>query len=288
MCADGGAGAAIRALIRLVAVSAGVAIVGFLTVGSDAEAAGTPISACGQTVTASAFLTQDLYCPGSAGIVIGASGVTIDLKGFTLRGDRSSGHYGIDDSGGYDGVTVETGIVRDFDTGVYATDADKVKVSGVVASANTAVGIYVVGASASIKSSSAFASINGIYVVGASASIKSSTASGNPNYGISIQGPSGQVASSTALGNGDGIFVLGDGASVASSTASGNDVFGIEVGAHGARIKGNRAEGNGFAGRASDGHGRGIDVHGYTTAPVGSNTARGNDDPSECSPASLC
>jgi hypothetical protein len=32
----------------------------------------------------------------------------------------------------------------------------------------------------------------------------------------------------------------------------------------------------------------GIDVENYTKPPAGKNTARGNDDPAQCIPASLC
>lgn len=49
----------------------------------------------------SAFLTQNLHCPGSDGVVVGASGITIDLKSFRLRGDDTPAKFGIDDSGGF-------------------------------------------------------------------------------------------------------------------------------------------------------------------------------------------
>jgi hypothetical protein len=56
-----------------------------------------------------------------------------------------------------------------------------------------------------------------------------------------------------------------------------------------AQIKSNQAEANGFVGGASDGSGFGIVVTGYTTtAPTGTNVARGNDDPTDCFPALLC
>ena len=53
----------------------------------EAQAAGTPITQCGQTVTTNAVLTQNLVCAGD-GVIVGASGITIDLKGFRLRGDN--------------------------------------------------------------------------------------------------------------------------------------------------------------------------------------------------------
>src|SRR5262249_4145057 len=77
----------------------------------------TPITTCGQVVTTNAVLTQDLICTGD-GVVVGASGITIDLKGFTVRGDRGSGEYGINGSAGQDDVTIKNGVVRNYDYGI--------------------------------------------------------------------------------------------------------------------------------------------------------------------------
>jgi hypothetical protein len=75
-----------------VVVAAIVALVLVLVVVVAPEASGkggTPITSCGQVVTTNAVLTLDLVCTGN-GIVVGASGITIDLKGFTIRGDGDS------------------------------------------------------------------------------------------------------------------------------------------------------------------------------------------------------
>jgi hypothetical protein len=283
------------------------------TAASQGQAGGgTAITNCAQVVTASSFLTRNLSCPGKAGVVVGASGITIDLKGFRLRGDRTS-HEGIDDTAGYDKVTIKNGVVRNFDEGVDATNsADDISVSSVLSSGNSADGIFIAGASASVRSTTAsgnssdgiivfgdlarvqssFASgnaIEGIHLLGSSESVKSSAASGNLD-GIDIGGNSGKIQSSSAFGNGSfGIFITGDSGSVSSSTASGNGVHGVEVNGDAARLSGNRAEADGFAGgSASDLTGLGIFATGYTTAPVGTNVARGNDDPAECDPTSLC
>ena len=100
---------------------------------------GTPITTCGQTVTTDAVLTQDLVCTGS-GVIVGASGITVDLKGFTIRGDRGLGDYGIDDSGGFDSVTIKNGVLRNFKNASWpatnVTIADKLTVQNMVVSAN--------------------------------------------------------------------------------------------------------------------------------------------------------
>src|SRR5262245_1073029 len=81
-------------------------------------AAGTPITSCGQTVTTNAYLAQDLDC-GAYGVIAGASGITIDLKGFTLRGTNDGFHTGIY-NGDFDKVTIKNGVIRNFYVGVLA------------------------------------------------------------------------------------------------------------------------------------------------------------------------
>ena len=159
-----------------------------------------------------------------------------------------------------------------------------------VAAGNAENGIGANGASAHVKSSSAMGNgLSGITVDGASATIASSTASGNLAEGIVVNGGSAKIKSASTTGNsGDGIDVGGASANISSTTASGNGVYGIDVDGDVAQVNSNRTEANGFANGVSDGHGFGIQVFNFTTAPTGTNVARGNDDPTECSPASLC
>jgi hypothetical protein len=310
------------------------AAVALLAAGSGAGSSVTPITSCGQIVTTNAVLTQDLTCPGTSGVIAGASGITIDLRGFTLTGDRSPNHYGVLDAS-YNGVRIKNGVVRNFDDGVDALSS-AVTVSNVVASGNVLAGIFICCATTSSSISESIASGNGgdgISVGGTSARIQSSNASGNGGNGIVVGGPAASIRSATASGNGaNGIYVTGNAASIASSTASGNTFSGVVVIGDSAGIKsttgsgnagigiavqgdstsitsstvvgngntgigidgnlgsirGNLAGANGFLGGASDGTGPGIGVIGYTTAPVGTNVAHGNDDPTECVPASLC
>ena len=272
-------------------LAAVVALVLVVVVAPEATGGGgTPITSCGQVVAASAVLTQDLVCTGD-GIVVGASGITIDLKGFTIRGDRDLGDYGIDDSAGYDNITIKNGLIRNFYLGVDADGAaDSVSVSSLVANGNSVYGILIVGDSAKVQSSTASGNASaGISVSGDFAQVKSLTASGNGSYGMIVGGDFARIKSSTAAGSSTiGFEVIGDSAQVTSSIATGNGVDGIYVNGDAPSIKGNRADGNGFANGASDLAGLGIHALNYTTAPVGKNIARGNDDPTECQPALLC
>jgi len=251
---------------------------------------GTPVATCAQVVTTDAFLTGDLTCPGKSGIVVGAPGITIDLNGHTLRGDRSTGTFGIDDDAGFAGVTIRNGTVRNFFDGVHTSNgANSVKIFDLVASATTESGIGVNGASASVSASTATGNADGMVLVGDSARIQGSTASGNAESGVSADGDSDAIKASTVFGNGTfGIAVGGDSVSIQASTFSGNGFEGIFVGGEGSVIKGDRAEANGFAGAESDLVRLGIVVTGFTTFPKGTNVARGNDDPAQCMPSTLC
>ena len=265
--------------------------VGLLVGATPVHAGGSvAIASCGQTVTASAVLIQDLSCSGP-GIVVGASGITIDLKGFTVTGDRDPADYGIDDSGGYDEVSIKNGIVRDFGVGVIGLNgAGGLKVTSVVATGNSIGGIAALGDSASIASVTAAGNASyGVDIFGDGASVASTTSVGNTADGIIVAGDGTSIKSSTVAGNGDrGIVVAGDAASIKSTRASGNGGVGIVLNGDGPSISGNTTDGNGFAGGVANSIGLGVNITGFTTAPKGRNVARGNDDPADCNPSSLC
>ena len=273
-------------------VLAALAAIVLIAVAPEASGgAGTPITSCGQVVTTNAFLTQDLVCTGD-GIVAGASGITIDLKGLTIRGDRDVGDYGIDDSAGFDHITIRNGLIRNFYVGVEAEgDADSVSVSSLVANGNSIYGISINGDSAKIQSSTTSGNTTaGVFIGGDFAQITSLTAGGNGSYGTIVGGDFARIKSSSAAGNSAaiGFEVIGDSAQVTSSSAIGNGIDGIYVSGDAASIKSNHAYGNGFAVGASDLAGSGIHALNYTTPPIGKNIARGNDNPNECDPTNLC
>jgi hypothetical protein len=274
-------------------VAAMVALVVVLVVVVAPEASGkggTPITSCGQVVQTNAFLTQDLHCGGTDGVVVGADGITIDLKGFALIG--GNGGFGVSDDG-YDRVTVTNGIVRNFVWGVYAfNQSDKLSLPSLVVSGNGFDGVNVDGDSTSVASSIVSGNaINGVVVHGDSAKIQSTMASGNTGgSGFYVHGDSAMVQSSSASGNDNyGIFLEGDRQSVKASTVNGNGFGGIRIIGNAASVKGNRADANGFADGHSDLNGLGINVTDFpVTPPTGMNTGRGNDSRYECFPDWLC
>ena len=64
------------------AAALAAAVVGILAV----NAAPALAVSCGDVITTSIRLEQDLNCPASPGLVVGAAGVTIDLHGHTITG----------------------------------------------------------------------------------------------------------------------------------------------------------------------------------------------------------
>ncbi len=69
-------------------------------------------------ITQDTTLDSDLVnCPGH-GVVIGASGITLDLAGHTIDGTHVSGSRGVNNRGGHDGVTVTHGTIREFGVSV--------------------------------------------------------------------------------------------------------------------------------------------------------------------------
>jgi parallel beta-helix repeat protein len=114
---------------------------------------------CGDTITADTTLDGDLVnCP-NRGIVIGADDITLDLNGHLIDGDgapaagcrprRELCDVGVANVG-HDGVTVTSGSVREFDTGVLVGGARGNRVLGISSSRNRFFGIVLGGAARSV------------------------------------------------------------------------------------------------------------------------------------------
>ena len=98
-------------------------------ISAPAQAKPPETVSCGQTLTHSVKLANDLTdCP-SNGLVVGADDVTVDLNGHTIDGDGElvadcpgfpgpDCDVGVQNTGGYKGVTIEGGKLREFAYGV--------------------------------------------------------------------------------------------------------------------------------------------------------------------------
>jgi parallel beta-helix repeat protein len=120
---------------------------------------------CGQTLTANTTLDSDLIgCTGD-GVRIGANGITLDLNGHTISASSSGAGSGVDDTGGYDNVTIENGLMRGgFSRGVY--------LSGVTGSATQ--GLDISG------------SLQGIVLFDSSSNVVKNNAVADANVGIGV------------------------------------------------------------------------------------------------------
>jgi len=112
----------ILAVVGLVA--AFMALTGAPTVAQAADCGGDVPCSCGDTVVEDTVLTGSLDCSGGDGLIIGAHGVTLELNGFVLEGDLTSGKIGVDNTGGFSSVTIQYGVIQGFDQGLKAADVD--------------------------------------------------------------------------------------------------------------------------------------------------------------------
>ena len=107
------------------------ALPALLAVPASIGAAGAAVLACGQTITQSTVLDNDLSGCARNGIIVGADNITLDLNGHTVAGTPASGDQGGVVLVGRTGVTVRNGTVRNFDVGVVIEGGSNNTVEGV-------------------------------------------------------------------------------------------------------------------------------------------------------------
>jgi parallel beta-helix repeat protein len=228
-------GAAILALI----------VTGFLAFSAD-QALASDVK-CGDTITRDTELERDLTnCPGN-GIVIGADNIELDLNGHTIDGDGVLGcpdeyacDFGVDNTAGHHGVTIEGGSIRDFATAVFVLGANDNRLRALSSSQNILGGLLLIGSNGSrIERNSISAnglttdqaglivfdsseiriernavSDNGdigMFLVGVGDSrVERNAVSGNPETGIGLDGNGNEVSRNYVVQNGEGITVGGD------------------------------------------------------------------------------
>jgi parallel beta-helix repeat protein len=222
-----------------------LAAAGFLAVGAG-QARASQVG-CGATIVRDTKLAHDLTnCPGN-GIVIGADNITLDLNGHKIDGDGVLGcddfyacDFGVDNTAGYDGVTIEDGTIRDFATAVFVLEASNNRLRGLSASHNILGGLLLVAApDARVERDSISAngldtdqaglivfdssdvridgnSVRdngdiGMFLQGVDDSrVERNAVSGNPEAGVILDGNRNRISDNRAAKNGDGISVGGD------------------------------------------------------------------------------
>lgn len=205
---------------------------------------GSPSSvSCGQTITASTTLTENLECTEN-GLIIGASGVVLNLDGHFIRGEGK--YIGVEAASGVTKDTVENGYVEEFEEGVLLRGADDA-VTGIEVNFTTT-GIYM--RAPSEKATDDIASENeglGIYVRAGDATVQSDHLLNNAG-GVSDNGSGveSKFIDNVADGNtGDGMEVAGHLNTITGNVANFNGEFGIDAISPQIDGGGNSATGNG-------------------------------------------
>jgi parallel beta-helix repeat protein len=107
------------------------AIVAVISLGAaQASGAGPTTVVCGQVITQSIHVGNDLTnCPAD-GLIIGAHNIKVDLGGHVIDGDgvNVATDDGIDNTGGFDNVKIKHGTIQQFAQGVHLVGATKNKV----------------------------------------------------------------------------------------------------------------------------------------------------------------
>ena len=101
-----------------IGVALSLVVGGAVVVGSAPALAEPAVVQCGQVVTSSVVVLNDLSECLEHGLVVGADGITIDLGGHTLDGvGLGAGVL----NAGFDDVTITNGTLSGFDFGVLLT-----------------------------------------------------------------------------------------------------------------------------------------------------------------------
>lgn len=278
-----------RRVSKVVWSTVGVLAISTSLVVGPAEAAPVPIK-CGTVITQNTTLTANVGPCKQGGLVIGASGITLDLAGFQVFGQsRTNDGSGIKFAN-VDSSVVRNGTVRAFDVGVAIEGGSLNTVTDLVATNNVGdfkggkgtagAGITILGSDSNhitqnqVLHNGPFA---GIEILGTRADPASTPSDGNvidyndvlnndvasgavgPNqdYGIRIEGPAATntyLGYNTIIGSGlDGIGVFADQLTGFKNT--------------GTVIEYNTIEGNGFH-PFTHRKGGGINLFGLHTNPA--------------------
>jgi len=69
------------------------------------------VLACGDTITSSTTITANLSGCSADGLIIGANDITLDCAGYMINYSASASGDGVDNSGGYSGVTIKNCLI---------------------------------------------------------------------------------------------------------------------------------------------------------------------------------
>ena len=175
--------------------------------GETAGVGGSRVAcSCGDTATTDVILqaTDPIVtntCTGH-GLIIGADGITIDGNNQTITGDRGPTDYGINNSDGYDNITIENfSSINNFGHGIVLTDSTGSTIQNNTVSSNHAFSITLNSGSGIIVSGNTIELHHtGIWVMGSnSITINNNTISSGTDYGIRIASSNSTVISNNTI-----------------------------------------------------------------------------------------
>lgn len=225
---------------------------------------------CGDTVTTSVTLANDLTnCP-NRGLTIGAANVVLNLNGHTIGGQGS--YYGVYINAAND--TVENGTIHGFSIGVQVlgdgSKAENLRITDVEDGLDVADGHHVIsgnvifatagfginGAGANnqyLNNAVQGARLQGMHLGGANATVTGNRVLSSDTEGMQIDGDGAKLTGNVVNGNGsDGIFVTTPRATLSKNLAFFNTKLGIHAEPGDTDATGNKASGNGSLHQCTD------------------------------------
>ncbi len=217
---------------------------------------GTPISSVPYTITESGYyyLAANVQTSSSLfhGITIWSDNVTLDLKGFALVGEGTTGKHGVIVEGSYKNIKISNGTVRNWGgNGIEANTATNSQLEKLRATDNGAIGLRV-GEGGIVKDCTTLSNGNNGIELGYSCTITECTARFNGGAGFSVGGGGTITNCSASRNTGTGILCRDYSCTLTSCTAVANTVNGITV-PNGSTINGCTARGSGAIGIDADG-----------------------------------
>jgi len=119
-----------------------------------------PTIACGDKINKSTTLTDNLTNCQTKGLIIGASGITLNCAGHSITGNNIVSSMGIDMNAPLNGVTIKNCVVNNFYYGLFMGGAD----SNNIINSNfpgTSMGAYLTSSNNNIFTNSKFSGPNG-------------------------------------------------------------------------------------------------------------------------------
>lgn len=189
------------------------------------------IASCGQVVTQDVTLTSDLNCSNGDGLIVGASGITINLNGYTISSGSEAGSQDMTtDSGNEPGAEART---TDYDgsSGILVANADNVAISGLGEISGFSRGVTFLGSSGGALTDVQLANndLGAVVANSEGTEISRNTLTNNGIAAVSDSSNGGVTAFNQIVANlEEGILILGSSDNVvAANNMYGNGANGI-------------------------------------------------------------